>query len=74
MKQNEAGTTVPLCDTLGAAIREGDRVLWTDPEMGDAQEYEVWDASREDMVRLSSEWGECEALPQECTIVSRHCA
>ena len=55
----------------GRVMHVGDRVLWRDPETGESTEYVVYDVHSADLVRLSNDYSECEALPGECTIVSR---
>lgn len=56
-------------DCNGKVIREGDLVAWRDPETGVETLYEVYDEPTEDMVRLWSFLGECEALPSECLVI-----
>lgn len=56
-------------DCNGKVIREGDLVVWRDPETGTETLYEVYDEPTEDMVRLWNKQGECEALPSECHVV-----
>lgn len=55
-------------DANSCEIQEGDRVLWRDPETGNTAEYVVYEKPTEDMVKLWSDFGECEALPKECVI------
>lgn len=57
-------------DKNGVEIHTGDKVIWTDPDDGHQAEYEVYDKyPTQDMVKLWSEYGECEALPQECEVI-----
>ena len=56
-------------DRNGNEIKKGDKVLWHDPEGLTSAEYEVFD-THEEIVYLSNSYGECEALPQECEIIS----
>lgn len=58
-------------DTNGAEIRKGDNVIWVDPETGTQTEYQVYDEPSSEMVKLANEYGECEALPQECIVIKR---
>ena len=57
-------------DINGKEIKEGDKVIWTDPEFGYKAEYEVWGTPNEEMVKLWSPDGACEALPEECEVIS----
>ncbi len=57
-----------VCDANGCEIHKGDHVVWQDPETGNVSRYEVYEEPTEDMVKLWSNNGECEALPKECTI------
>lgn len=54
----------------GRVIHVSDRVLWRDPETGSSTEYEVCHVHSAELVKLSNDYGECEALPGECTIVN----
>lgn len=56
-------------DVNGKEIKNGDKVKWTDPETKAIVEYEVYDNPTCEMVKLWSEFGECEALPFECEII-----
>lgn len=55
-------------DRNGKAIHVGDNVIWHDFEMNTTSTYEVYEV-REDMVKLANQYGECEALPEECEVV-----
>jgi hypothetical protein len=68
LRENLCDIDSPVCDANGCEIHKGDHVLWCDPETGNTSEYEVYEEPTEDMVKLSSSYGECEALPKECTI------
>ncbi|MBO4544140.1 MAG: hypothetical protein J5725_13300 [Bacteroidales bacterium] len=55
-------------DINGKVINVGNKVIWHDPaEESEDQEYEVYEI-RDDVICLSSEFGECEALAKECEI------
>ena len=59
-------------DKNGNVIHKGDKVLWTDPEFGRRRnpiEYEVYEEPSSEMVKLSNEYGECEAFPHECEVL-----
>ena len=56
-------------DKNGKIIQKGDKVIWIDPETGRKTKYEVYDYPTEDMVKLWSKYGECEALPEECIVL-----
>lgn len=58
-------------DKNGWVIKEGDKVLWIDPEFGYETEYVVFDEPCSGMVKLWSDHGECEALPCECEIIEK---
>ena len=58
-------------DINGCEIHKGDYVVWRDPETGATSEYEVYEEPTEDMVKLWSSYGECEALPNECTVIMK---
>ena len=70
LKENPAdfGTAY---DRRGKEIHEGDIVVWYDPETNNKEKYEVYGQPTEDMVKLWSEYGECEALPEECLVIKR---
>lgn len=58
-----------VSDKEGNVLSKGDKVIWTDPETGESAAYEVYDEPYEDIVKLSNEYGDCEALPEECVII-----
>ena len=58
-------------DENGKEIHKGDTVIWTDPETGNEAEYEVYEEPSSEMVKLSNQYGECEAFPEECVVVER---
>ena len=58
-----------VSDKEGNVLSKGSKVIWTDPETGESAEYEVYDEPSEDIVKLSNEHGDCEALPEECVII-----
>ena len=58
-----------VIDANGYIIKKGDKVIWTDPDTGNKAEYEVYEEPTEEMVKLWSEHGECEAHPWECRIM-----
>lgn len=57
-----------MVDKNGCPIRLGCKVIWNDPETGNRAEYEVYDTT-EEIVKLWADYGECEALPQECEVI-----
>jgi uncharacterized Zn ribbon protein len=57
-------------DVEGREIMKGDKVIWTDPETGHKAKYEVFGEPNAEMVQLTSRYGECEALPSECLVIS----
>ena len=57
-------------DCWGYPIEVGQRVSWCDPETGERSEYKVYEIHNEELVRLTSPYGECEAMPHECKILS----
>ncbi len=61
---------MPVLDREGNPICKGDIVDWYDPETEDIRRYEVYEEPTEDMVKLWSAYGECEALPCECEVVT----
>ena len=63
---NDFGVAI---DREGKQIHKGDVVIWIDPETGRRSKYEVYEEPTEDMVKLWSKYGECEALPSECVVV-----
>lgn len=56
-------------DRKGNEIHNGSIVIWRDPETGHKSRYKVYEEPTEDMVKLWSKYGECEALPHECIVV-----
>lgn len=56
-------------DGNGKEIHKGNIVIWTDPETGSKVKYNVYEEPSSEMVKLSNEHGECEALPGECLVV-----
>ena len=58
-----------VIDRKGKQIHKGDTVIWIDPETGHKSKYQVYDRPLEEMVKLWSKYGECEALPSECIVV-----
>ena len=56
-------------DMNGNEIHKGDFVLWIDPETSRRTKYQVYEEPTEDMVKLWSRHGECEAYPAECILV-----
>ena len=64
---------LPVLDRKGKPIHKGDIVKWYDPcpEGDKVSRYEVYEEPTEDMVRLWSKYGECEALPEECEVVKK---
>ena len=58
-----------VIDANGYTIKKGDIVVWTDPETGNKAEYEVYEEPTEEMVKLWSKYGECEAYPWECRVI-----
>lgn len=56
-------------DMNGVTIRKGDKVIWHDAETDTHEEYEVYDEPTEEMVKLSNEFSECEAFPNECEVI-----
>ena len=58
-----------VVDANGYIIKNDDKVIWTDPETGNKAEYVVYEEPTEEMVRLWSEYGECEAYPWECRVI-----
>lgn len=66
MEENEFGTAI---DRYGREIHKGDTVVWTDPETKAPTIYDVYEEPTEEMVKLSNDFGECEALPEECSVL-----
>ena len=59
-------------DVEGTPIHAGDLVRWTDPAEGYSAEYTVVDGRPDgECIMLSSEYGYCEALPDECVVLQR---
>ena len=56
-------------DRNGNEIHKGNIVVWTDPETGRKAKYEVYEEPSSEMVKLWSEYGECEAFPEECLVI-----
>ena len=59
----------PVVDANGYIIKKGNKVIWTDPETGKKAKYEVYEEPTEEMVKLWSKYGECEAYPWECRVI-----
>lgn len=55
-------------DKNGVEIKEGQEVWWTDPEAKKVTIYKVFGNPTSEMVKLWSEFGECEALPRKCEV------
>lgn len=66
----EMGGEMDARDCWGYPLKVGQRVLWFDPETGNRSEYEVYQIHSSEMVKLSNDYGECEAMPHECKILS----
>lgn len=57
-------------DIKGCEIHKGDIVIWTDPETRRKVKYEVYEEPSSEMVKMANKYGECEALPEECLVIS----
>ena len=69
LKESEFDDFGIAYDKRGNEIHKGDMVIWFDPETGRKTKYEVYEEPTEDMVKLWSRYGECEALTRECLVV-----
>jgi len=66
----EMGGEMDARDAWGYPLKVGQRVAWRDPETQERSEYEVYEIHSAEMVKLWSKYGECEAQPHECKILS----
>lgn len=62
---------LPVLDKRGKPIHKDDIVDWHDPETKRISRYMVYEEPTEDMVKLWSRYGECEALPEECVVFTK---
>lgn len=56
-------------DMNGKEIHNGDNVIWIDPSTEECHKYRVYEEPTSSMVKLASEYGECEAYPEDCIVI-----